>query len=341
LATWPTSNGGRDEHFDSSRGIAREGVGFWFRGPNNYVRNNVAVNMGENVHDVEASYGFKYNMVQLGNVRIPNFRGADTFASGQYTTRSGNAMALLEFGNNEMYGQIQGLTLWWLCSVDFNAIANCPQSILRDTVIWHTSRYAYYGYPGSNYVFDGLRVYGDPAIAGGSNHEFKIVFFFGDYGTKDLLITNAGFYNTVGLNPPYFRDGSIRVEDSFFKTTGGIIHRKSGAPGSCASCNLPDPNTVVRNNRFAAVAGRPLRSISLDATSTDPANHDRLFVCEHNGQAGDNFEVFFPSQGNAPCTGTRADVQGYLCITSQVASVCSGPPTGNPPPAAPTGLSVR
>jgi len=146
-----TSNGGRDEHFDSSRGIAREGVGFWFRGPNNYVRNNVAVNMGENVHDVEASYGFKYNMVQLGNVRIPNFRDADTFASGQYTTRSGNAMALLEFGNNEMYGQIQGLTLWWLCSVDFNAIANCPQSILRDTVIWHASRY-------SNYVFDGLRL---------------------------------------------------------------------------------------------------------------------------------------------------------------------------------------
>jgi hypothetical protein len=338
-----TSNGGRDEHLDASRGIAREGVGFWFRGPNNYVRNNVAANMGESVSDIEASYGFKFNMIQLGNVRIPSFRGADTFAAGQFTTVSGNAMGLREFANNEAYGQIQGLTLWWLCSVDFNAVANCPQSILRDTVIWHASRYAFYGYPASNYVFQNLKVYGDPAIASGNNHEFKSVFFFGDYGTTDLLVTNASFYNTVGLNPPYFRNGSIRVEDSFFKTTGGIIHRKSGAPGSCPFCDLPDPDTVVRRNRFAAVTGRPLRTLSLDDTSTDPANNDRLLVCDHNGQAGDHFEVFFPSQGNAPCTTTRPDVaDGYVCVTARASSVCGAPPPPtNTPPAAPPGLRVR
>lgn len=135
----------------------------------------------------------------------------------------------------------------------------------------------------------------------------------------------------MGLNPPYFRDGSIRVEDSFFKTTGGIIHRKSGAPGSCPFCDLLDPNTVVRNNRFAAVMDRPLRSISLDDTSTDPANNDRLFVRNHNGQTGDNFEVFFPSQGNAPCANTRPDVEGYVCVTSPAAGICSALPHRSTP----------
>ena len=66
------------------RGPARsamgtEGVGFWFRGPNNYVRNNVAANFQNAT--VEAAYGFVYQFRLLGNVAIPNFKGADTSAS--------------------------------------------------------------------------------------------------------------------------------------------------------------------------------------------------------------------------------------------------------------------
>jgi len=317
-------NGGRTEVDETGRGVAREGVGFWFRGPNNMVTRNVAANMIEGENDIEAAYGFKYNMTFLGNLRVPNFRGADTSVAGQYTLREGNGLALREFANNETYGQIQGFTLWWLCTEDFTPVPGCPRSTVRDLVIWHTARYAYYGYPGYNYVFDGLKVYGDPEVAAGNNFEFKSVFWFGDYGTTDLLVTRSSFYNTIGLNPPYFRDGSIAVEDSFFKTRAGIIHRKSGAPGSCNGCALPDPDTVVTNNRFAALPGRPLRTISLDDETTDAANEDRLFVCRHNGQADDHFEVFFPSQGNAPCTNTRADVEGYVCITPEVDVVCGG-----------------
>lgn len=316
-------NGGRSEVDEDGRGVAREGVGFWFRGPNNSVRDNVATNMIEGEGEIEAAYGFKYNFTYLGDVRIPDFRGADTSVDGEFTEVAGNGLALREFDGNEAYGLIQGFTLWWLCTLDFTPVEGCPPSVVRDLVVWHTARYAYYGYPGYNYTFDGTKVYGDPAIAAGNNHEFKSVFFFGDYGTTDLLVTRAAFYNTIGLNPPYFRDGSIRVEDSFFKTRAGIIHRKSGAPGSCPTCDLPDPDTVVANNRFAPVGGHPLRTISLDDESTDPENEDRLFVCAHDGQVGDDFEVYFPSQGNAPCTDTRPDVaDGYVCVTPEVAAVC-------------------
>jgi hypothetical protein len=105
-------NGGRAEVDETGRGVAREGVGFWFRGTNNRVTRNVAVNMIEGEGDVEAAYGFKYNLTFLGAVRIPSFRGADTSVPGEYATREGNSLPLLELANNETYGQIQGLTLW-------------------------------------------------------------------------------------------------------------------------------------------------------------------------------------------------------------------------------------
>lgn len=332
-----TSNGGRDEHFDSTRGIAREGVGYWFRGPNNYVRGNVAANMGEDTGDVEASYGFKYSMMFLGNIRVPNSRGADTSVTGQYTTRNGNGLPLLEFANNEMYGQIQGLTIWWLCSVDTDAVAGCGKSVLSDTVMWHVSRYAYYGYPANNYEFNGLKVYGDASVLG-SCCEFKSIFWFGDYATKDLLVRNARFYNTTGLTLPYFADGFVRVENSFFKTNSGIVEVTSGAPGSCPNCNLPDPDAVLVDNQFAAPAGRSLRTISMDYDTHnglgDPANNDRVFSCNHNLNPADDFEVFFSAESGAPCTTTRADIPGgYVCVTARVPLVCgvgsgdSTPPT--------------
>ena len=55
--------------------MGTEGVGFWFRGPNNYVRNNVAANFQNPT--TEAAYGFVYQFICLGNIAIPNFKGAD------------------------------------------------------------------------------------------------------------------------------------------------------------------------------------------------------------------------------------------------------------------------
>lgn len=322
-------NGARSEVDESGRGVAREGVGLWFRGTNNYVRDNVAANMIEGASDVEAAYGIKYNMTFLGDVRVPNFRGADTSVAGQYTTVNGNDLPLLEFARNEIYGQIQGLTFWWLCTTDFTPTSGCPHSQLRDTVLWHVARYAFYGYPSYNVEFDHTRVYGDPGIAGGNNFEFKSVFWFGDYGTTDLLMHNGAFYDTVGLEPPYFRDGYIRVEDNYFRTRAGVIHRKSDAPGSCPTCDLPDADTVLMRNRFDPVAGQPLQLVSLDDQSTDPANNDRLVVCASQGVASDDFEVFFPSQGNAPCATTRAGVDGYACATALAAAICGDALFGN------------
>ena len=86
--------------------MGTEGVGFWFRGPNNYVRNNVAANFQNPT--TEAAYGFVYQFIHLGNIAIPNFKGADPAIAGQFTTRNGNNLPLLQFDNNEAYGAMQG-----------------------------------------------------------------------------------------------------------------------------------------------------------------------------------------------------------------------------------------
>ncbi|MEK6843927.1 MAG: Ig-like domain-containing protein [Nanoarchaeota archaeon] len=311
-----SSNGQRIEADPSGRGIGREGVGFWFRGPNNYVRNNVAANMGEGQGDVEASYGFKYQQQYFSNIegvadlRIPNFQGADTAIAGQYTLRNGYSMNISEFDGNEMYGNVQGLTLWWVCNKLYQNGYSCPISTLRNVVIWNTIRYPFYGYPDSNFDFDGFKVY-----------KSNSAFHYGDYDTANHTLRNSFFYDT-NLLGPYFRSDIIRYENNYFRNAD-YSHRTSAAPGSCNGCDLPDPNTILVNNLFASGSG-----ISMDyyTPGQDVANLDRLIVCNHNRISGDNFEVFFP-QKNPPCLDTRLDVSGgYVCVTALADSICLGLP---------------
>ena len=53
-----------------------EGAGFWLRGPNNILRNNVAANV-----DV---FGYGIAAGGLGTVSIPKFKGADTSKAGEF-----------------------------------------------------------------------------------------------------------------------------------------------------------------------------------------------------------------------------------------------------------------
>ena len=331
------SNGGRDEHESGTRGIAREGVGFWFRGPNNYVRNNVAVNMGESTDDVEAAYAFKYNMLFLGDLKIPNFRGADTSAAGQYTTKDGNTLHLLELDNNEGYGLVQGLTIWWHCIFFHDYSGGCSgQTVIRNLTLWHVMRYTYYGYHANNYVFDNAKVYSDPARIGDFGNG---TWWYGDYLTVNHILRNSSFYNSYGVFTPYQRGGDfIRFENNHIKTERGVIHRRSAAPGDCPSCDLQDPDTILVNNRYAPLLGRSLRSITMDGdySTTDPANSDDLIVYDHNGVIGDNFQVYFPQKPH-PCITTRPDIMdGYVCPLSGSPSDTTPPTTSLTAPAANT-----
>jgi len=89
-----------------------EGTGFWFRGTNNYVRNNVAAASSTSL--------YVYAVIDVGvddgepDTRYPIFPGASTVIAGEFVTVNPNAQGILEFANNEGYGGAfsSGLHLW-------------------------------------------------------------------------------------------------------------------------------------------------------------------------------------------------------------------------------------
>ena len=144
--------------------MGTEGVGFWFRGPNNFVRNNVAANFQNPT--TEAAYGFVFQFSNPGGtVAIPTFKGADTMGMHgpvQAIIMNGNNMPLLEFDNNEAYGAMQGaLTYWWVNSLDPVPFPAAQESVIRNFKAWHIYNKTVYVYPGQKVTIDGLKIRGN------------------------------------------------------------------------------------------------------------------------------------------------------------------------------------
>src|SRR5678816_915156 len=132
--------------FSDPRDFGVEGTSFWFRGPNNYVRDNVAASSTE--------YGYAYTMWYLGTANVPKFKGADPNTAGQFQAVDMNALPLLEFARNEIYGATAGgLTIWWLGIWGDDARA-APTSTVQDLTAWHFHTQGYFGYPTINTLFD-------------------------------------------------------------------------------------------------------------------------------------------------------------------------------------------
>jgi hypothetical protein len=329
-----------------------QGAALWFHGGNNYVRNNVGANAVEST--IESGYGIEIFQERVGDVRIPNFKGADTTVSGQYTMRSVYSIPVLEFSGNEVYGNPQGMTFWWI-GIEWHTPVATVQSVFRDTKIWHSSEYPIYGYHGNKVVFDGLEIYGDIAnIADCCRYAW-----FGDYLNIDTLIRRATIVGISDLRLPYATQGTTLVEDSFIATRQGITVVTSGAPGDSPGSKFPNRAQVIRNVRFGALPGRSLRTITMQydthGGAADLTSSDQTFVYGYQGQAGNDFRVYYTQQatqniagGIAPCnnTTTRPEISGITCPMTGSPSTPPPPPPPTPtplPPAvpsAPTNLRV-
>jgi hypothetical protein len=316
-----------------------EGGGFWFRGPNNHVRQNVAANLWGNT--TEAAYGYKYFMRYLGSVRVPNFKGADTSVSGQYTTRNGNQMPLLEFRDNEVYSAAQGMTYWWVNSQDPTAYSGAQESLVANLGIWHVFNKAVYHYPSARMTFDGLVIRGrDPASAAccGTGWHGE------DYAAAHIVIRNADIQGmNIGVTPSTAGTGPQTIEHSVLRNVTGVLMR------TLYSANgggwLPARHVVVRNSTFAAWPGSSYRAISMSWASQPTSQHnttqlDELLVYAYQGSATDNFRVYYSAQatqnvagGLAPCTSTRPEIQGLVCPIA-------AEPGGGSAPAAPSDLRI-
>ena len=285
---------------DRTKDVA--GHGFWFRGPNNQVRDNAAANLMGN--QPEAAKGFQFFFNYLGQILVPQFAGADV-DMGQGTSVNGNAMALLEFARNEVYGATEiGLAIWWLGTVDYTPL-DVQESVVRDFRVWNHSLYGYYGYPANRLTFDGFVARGDRSVIA-NPYEFVMGMWFGDYMNKDVVIRNADIQNLrTGIVPPYFMLGQALIEDSYLRNAQNVTVVTVGAPGSAPyGPAMPPKETIIRNVRFDTVAaptgGGSQYAIVMGYTthhgSANLVQRDRVFVEAFDGVPGDDFQVFYNEQ---------------------------------------------
>jgi uncharacterized protein DUF4082/Big-like domain-containing protein/G8 domain-containing protein len=307
-----------DSVSEARMAMGTEGVGFWFRGPNNYVRNNVAANYQNPT--TEAAYGFVIQLRYLGNISVPNSKGA--MDSTQFTTRNGNNMPILQFENNEAYGAMQGgFTLWWVSSQDPQPGAGGQESIIRNLKLWNIYNKTVYMYPSQKVTFDGLKIRGNFTSASrccGNG------VYFADYSSKGIIIRNSDIQGMEeGITAPeagFGPEPNLTVENSYLRNWANL---NVPTNGSVNGCWMQNKLVVASNTRFDAPPGRSLNAVAMvrDVASAPEclAKLDEMRVYAYNGNASDNFQVYHPNTSVVPrppssCTPvTRPGINGPTC----------------------------
>ncbi len=190
-----------------------EGSGFWFRGPNNYIRNNVAANA-----DV---FGFGLAAGSLGTVPVPAFKGADTSVKAETVDLDTTKAPVLEFSNNEAYGAIQtGVACGW-------------NGTITNFRVWNPSRHGLTSTPTDRLVVDKITVRGDKSILNDA-FENPTGLWITNYVAKSIVVQNADIQGMrTGISSPFFRgdqkaepgrgDGSVLIENGYFKDYVGVV----------------------------------------------------------------------------------------------------------------------
>jgi PKD repeat protein len=298
---WRADGGGAD--------IAREGVGFWFRGPNNIVQDNVAANVGA----YGEQYGFTY--FNVGNVSIPAFQGADPSVAGQGSTVNMQAMPLLAFSGNEVYGTARGLTLWFVGATYTSTVPNMAESVVKDFHVWHVAM-GFFAYPVKHLTFDGYVVRGDYDYLRYSTLGSQGINLV-DYLTADCVITNSNIQGMrTGISVPCkvgdTRDtgqsaGVFTIQNTYLRNYVNIYAETMNAVTGGGNVEAPRV-TIIRNVKFDDVNvvndnNDPHYDINL-VFLTDPnarpnynwIQSDKFYVYDYNQVPGDDFEVYYNEQ---------------------------------------------
>ena len=307
-----------DSVSEARMALGTEGVGFWLRGPNNFVRNNVAANFQNPT--TEAAYGFVYQLRYLGNISVPNSKGA--MDATQFTTRNGNNMPILQFENNEAYGAMQGgFTLWWVSSQDPQPATNAQESLIKDLKLWNTYNKTVYMYPSQKITFDGLKIRGSFSTASRCCGDGV---YFADYSSKGIIIRNSDIQGMQdGITAPeagFGPEPNLIVQNTYLRNWANL---NVPTNGSVNGCWMQNKLVVASNTRFDAPPGRALDAVSMvrDVSSAPEClgKLDEMRVYAYNGVATDNFQVYHSNTSVLPrppstCTPTtRAGINGLLC----------------------------
>jgi len=287
-----------------------EGAGLWFRGPHNYIRNNVGANAD--------AVGFGLAAGGLGSVRIPAFKGADPTVDSETVMLDTTSTQVLEFTNNEAYGAIQAGAVWgWNGEVvNFR--------------VWHPSRHGVTATPTDRLVVDRLTVRGDKSKLT-SGLDAPVGLWFSNYAAKSVVVRDVDIQGLrVGVASPFYPnqarlepgrgDGSVLIENGYFRNHIGVVVA-TGYASDSELARAPK-RSVVRNATFEpldlpARFGAPAAvSMNYRMAPGDTEPRDPIEIIGFNGRSGDDFKVYYSLDAPldvAPCHETQPDIVGWVC----------------------------
>jgi hypothetical protein len=288
-----------------------EGAGFWFRGPNNYIRNNVAANAD--------AFGFGLAAGSLEVVRIPKFKGADTSHEAETVPLDTTGAPVLEFSNNEAYGAMQSGVAWgW-------------NGTITNLRVWHPSRHGLTATPTDKLIIDHATVRGDASILA-RQVESPAGIWLSNYIAKTIVVRDSDVQGMrTGVSSPFYQgfrdaepgrgDGSVAVEGGYFQDYIGIV--VATVYSASAEAGAVVKKAAVRDSVFEPldVPVDPLNppaaiSMNYRMSPGDPEPRDPIAVYNFNKKAGDNFKVYYsldaPDKA-APCHDKRSGIGGWVC----------------------------
>lgn len=289
--------------------VGGEGAAFWFRGPNNYIRNNIAAN-GQKT-------GFALSAASLGTVRVPAFKGADTSKAAESVQFDTTNAAVLEFANNEAYGAMQTALAWiW-------------NGTISTFTAWHPSQHGFSGIPLEKLVVDKLTVLGDASILAYPG-EKPVGMLIANYMSRSVAVSNAYIEGMrVGISSPFFYKqtaepgrggGSLVIEHSEFRNHIGVSVATSYSTEGGGALNK---TAVVRSSVFeplglntGTIAPSEAISMNYDMSPRDARPRDPIHVYDFNRRSGNNFKVYYSYQAPesaAPCHNVMPGIGGWVC----------------------------
>lgn len=290
-----------------------EGGGFWFRGPNNYIRNNVSAS-GD-------AFGFGIAAGPLGMIRIPKFKGGDPSVESESVALDTESAGILQFQNNEAYGVMEtGVQCGW-------------GGKISNLTVWHASRYGLTGSPTNQLEIENVTVIADVSILGDAGDHFtdSTGLWFAKYPSKSVIVRDANVqgFRTGVASSLFFTDdtslqsgtevGSFVVENSRLNTEIGVAAATAYAQtGQTAQVT---PHAVIRDLHFQPLAvndGSTPEAISANdlPPSGDARQREPIYVYDFEGESGDDFDLFYSNgapESVAPCHNSRPGIAGWAC----------------------------
>lgn len=254
--------GGRQQY-------GREGMCYWFRGPNNSITNNVAANC-RSLDSPEASYGFEIFLEQLNAITYP---GATNVVPQKLPVR--------QFENNEVYFSYAGLSFWWIGIRD-TVPQNAPLTTFKNSSLWGVAEKCVYAYQQANVLYDGLTCIGDRTVYTTSIAQ-QYGWFPSDYTQHNVELRDARIENMkVGIwLPRKMIGGKFTVTNPILRNgVQNIMHRQPWSVAADAR-SVGQRNIYIVNPTYGAVSGTTPTNFSLGCgvcTGCNLTARDRLYL---------------------------------------------------------------